>query len=56
MRAWLRSWTTLITQRAIDNMAYVAPCNHVGVEGECLLSWGQLCGWILVVGVVQMAQ
>ncbi len=53
--AWLRSWTTLMTQRAIDNMAYVAPCNHVGVEGDVSYLGGSC---VVDPGgrVVQMAQ
>ena len=31
---WMRWWTTLMSQRALDNIAYLAPCNHVGVEGD----------------------
>jgi len=31
---WMQWWTTLMSQRALDNVSYVAPCNHVGLEGD----------------------
>ena len=32
--SWLQSWKRLMSQRAFENVSYVAPCNHVGREGD----------------------
>jgi len=37
---WSQRWATLMSQRAIDNVVYLAPCNHVGLEGAVSFAGG----------------
>lgn len=37
---WMRWWDSLIQTRAYENVAYVAPVNHVGQEGKAVFFGG----------------
>jgi N-carbamoylputrescine amidase len=37
---WLRRWDAKMTLRAIENIAFLAPCNHTGQEGEAIFCGG----------------
>jgi len=34
--AWLRRWNAQTTCRAMENIAFLAPCNHAGQEGDAV--------------------
>ncbi|MBM4447858.1 MAG: carbon-nitrogen hydrolase family protein [Chloroflexi bacterium] len=34
--AWLRRWNAQTTCRAMENIAFLAPCNHTGQEGDAI--------------------
>jgi N-carbamoylputrescine amidase len=37
---WLHRWDALMTTRAFENVVYLAPCNHVGREGDAVFIGG----------------
>jgi len=40
LESWLRGWEMQMAVRAGENIVYLAPCNHVGQEGEAVLLGG----------------
>ena len=39
-KAWLRRWDAQMAWRALENIVYLAPCNHTGKEGEAIFCGG----------------
>ena len=37
---WLHRWDAKMTMRAIENIVFLAPCNHSGQEGEAIFNGG----------------
>ncbi len=37
---WLRRWDAKMTLRAIENIVFLAPCNHTGREGDAIFCGG----------------
>lgn len=37
---WLRKWDARMTCRSIENIVFLAPCNHTGQEGEAVFCGG----------------
>ena len=39
-KTWLRNWDVLTASRAIENVVYLAACNHVGQEADAVFLGG----------------